>query len=526
MPRGRQFAVTWSIPDDYGGMTAAMLARCDSFARLAGTPVDVLTFDARPDVPQLEARLRERGALGEGVGLLNLYEWLREHPLPGGSLNLERDVFTPLAESETSEALRRDGLVVARVRHDDAGRMLQIDHLRADGTLVLSDRRDVRERGALGGRSLVLCDAAGRPVRSWRRVWPLYAAWLDALTAKRRSFMIVDSKTIAPFMLSYRRAHVVTAHVVHASHRSGPGEAHPVRATRREVFEHLDRFDLVALLSQRQAREVAELVGPRENVVVIPNAKPSPASAAGSAGGAAEGARTRLARPVDRGVVLASLTPRKRVSHAIRAVAMVNGDRADASGARHPIRLDVYGDGEERVALEALAATTSGVRLHGFDRSARRQLETASFLVLSSQSEGFPLVLVEAMAAGCLPIAYDIRYGPADLIRDGRNGFLVPAGDVEALAAAIARLQRLPARRVAAMRRAAIRSARAFDEARVVSTWARELGRAQARREPRRAVRFRGAREALRRVPALHSAAVRARDALDRARRARVGGQS
>ena len=60
MPRGRQFAVTWSIPDEYGGMTAAMLARCDSFARLAGTPVDVLTFDARPDVPQLEARLRER----------------------------------------------------------------------------------------------------------------------------------------------------------------------------------------------------------------------------------------------------------------------------------------------------------------------------------------------------------------------------------------------------------------------------------------------------------------------------------
>ena len=54
MPRGPQFAVTWSIPDDYGGMTAAMLARSSAFSRLGGVPVDVLTFDARPDTADLE----------------------------------------------------------------------------------------------------------------------------------------------------------------------------------------------------------------------------------------------------------------------------------------------------------------------------------------------------------------------------------------------------------------------------------------------------------------------------------------
>ena len=57
MPQGRHFAVTWSIPDDYGGMTAAMLARSSAFSRLGGTPVDVLTFDARPDTADLEGRL-------------------------------------------------------------------------------------------------------------------------------------------------------------------------------------------------------------------------------------------------------------------------------------------------------------------------------------------------------------------------------------------------------------------------------------------------------------------------------------
>ena len=89
--------MTWGIPDSYGGMTTALLQRSRAFVRLGGVPVDVLTFDARPDYDDVRARLRERGELIDGVRLLNLYEWLREHPLPGGSLRLDRDVFTPLA---------------------------------------------------------------------------------------------------------------------------------------------------------------------------------------------------------------------------------------------------------------------------------------------------------------------------------------------------------------------------------------------------------------------------------------------
>ena len=56
-------------------------------------------------------------------------------------------------------------------------------------------------------------------------------------------------------------------------------------------------------------------------------------------------------------------------------------------------------------------------------------------------------MLAEAMAAGTIPIAYDVPYGPADLIDHGRNGLLVPSGDQDALAAAVSRLASLPPRR-------------------------------------------------------------------------------
>ncbi|SIO09575.1 glycosyltransferase [Agromyces cerinus] len=487
LPDGRHFAVTWSIPDAFGGMTDAMLRRSAAFHRVAGVEVDVLTFDARPDTPDVERMLRERGVLAPGVRIVNLYDWLRSHPLPGGSLRHDPETFTPLAAEDATETRLRGDRVMSRSRLDAEGNTLQTDHYRDDGTLLLSDRHDTRERGVLGGRSVVLCDRDGRPVRSWRRLWTLYRAWLDALTAGESSYLIVDSKTMAPFMRTYRRAHAITAHVVHASHRSGPTEDHPIRRSRREVLEHLDDFDLVAVLSLRQRHDLEQIVGRNDRLVVIPNPRPL----------APEGAGPRPSPPRDpaRGIVLAALTRRKRVSHAIAA--------AQAANARAGIdvHLDVYGDGESRPALERRITDPAAVELHGFDPDARQHLPDASFLLLTSHSEGFPLVLVEAMAAGCLPIAYDIPYGPADLIRDGRNGFLVPPGDVDGLTDAIVRLQRMSPRRVARMRAAAVRTASRFDEDRVTRIWARELHHAEVRREVRRTGRFGRTRAAASRLP-------------------------
>src|SRR5690606_38020856 len=143
----------------------------------------------------------------------------------------------------------------------------------------------------------------------------------------------------------------------------------------------------------------------------------------------------------------------KRVDHAVRAVAA-----ARTAGA--PVTLDIYGDGPERPRLEAaIAKANGGIVLRGYSPDASTHLAESSFLLLSSRSEGFPLVLVDAMAAGGLPSACDIPYGPADIIRHGVNGFLVPPGDAKALTAAIERLLSVPDEQVDAMRRNAIRTA-------------------------------------------------------------------
>lgn len=459
LPSGRHFALTWSIPDQFGGMTSALLHRSRAFVRLGGVEVAVLTLDDRTDYPDVERHLRERGELIDGMRLLNLWDWWRHHEPRPAARGAELRPVVPLGD-DSGELILRAGRPLRRVLRAGDGAVVAVDHLRDDGSVAVADRRH-----ADGSRSVVLFDPQGIPTRSFRGAWAFYRHWLDRLTAKQRSFLIVDSKTAANFVLGYRRPHVVTVHVVHSSHLQGSARpVAPLRVSRARVLENLDALDAVVVLSERQRDDIEALLGAADNLAVVPNSRDvAPALTA------------PLDRDPTRGAVLATLTSRKRVEHAVRAVA--------AARERVPVTLDVYGDGELRQRIERAAARAHGaVRLHGHDPDARRHLGEASFLLLTSRTEGFPLVLVEAMAAGCLPIAYDIAYGPADIIRHGRNGLLVPPGDVEALCEAIVALQSTSPGRVRRMRKAARRTALRFTDRAVVRRWNRELRAAWRRK--------------------------------------------
>jgi glycosyltransferase involved in cell wall biosynthesis len=63
-------------------------------------------------------------------------------------------------------------------------------------------------------------------------------------------------------------------------------------------------------------------------------------------------------------------------------------------------------------------------------------------LVMSSHYEGFPMVMIEAMACGLPAVCFDFKCGPRDIITEGENGLVVKDGDIDGLAEAIVKLMK------------------------------------------------------------------------------------
>lgn len=186
-------------------------------------------------------------------------------------------------------------------------------------------------------------------------------------------------------------------------------------------------FDAVVAVSSPLARELAERGISPDRVHLIPN---SPGTTV-----------TPLPRHVARDYLslgasdapvigwVGRLIPVKGGDVFLRAVAGLPGEQWTAS---------IIGDGPERGPLERLAnelGIGNRVRFHGSVPDAAKYQSAFDLFVLSSRSEGIPMVVFEAAAAGT-PIVASAVGGIPDVLSD-REAQLVPAGDVDALAGAI-----------------------------------------------------------------------------------------
>jgi glycosyltransferase involved in cell wall biosynthesis len=104
-------------------------------------------------------------------------------------------------------------------------------------------------------------------------------------------------------------------------------------------------------------------------------------------------------------------------------------------------RISIIGDGPDRSALEQAvrnAGLASNITILGWQSSQaiRDALLNATALVIPSMAEGLPIVAMEALASRCPVIATNIA-AMSELIDPGKNGWLIPSGSVDALAAAM-----------------------------------------------------------------------------------------
>ena len=177
-------------------------------------------------------------------------------------------------------------------------------------------------------------------------------------------------------------------------------------------------IDVLALLTPQLVAEASELMqghNSHTKLVYIPNfLEHYPADP--------------LAGPREKIVLAAGrLTEVKRFDLLIRQFAHIH-DRAP------DWKLRILGDGEDEERLRALVRELDAgeyIILAGRKngREVEQEMCTASFFAMSSRSEGFPFVLLEAQSCALPILAYDVRVGPGFIVHQGQDGCLVPEGD-------------------------------------------------------------------------------------------------
>ena len=194
---------------------------------------------------------------------------------------------------------------------------------------------------------------------------------------------------------------------------------------KRLLSRYYPKADLIIALTRDARKDLEDSFGvPAGKITVIQNPLDL------------EEIRRKSAEAVPRGlfgggpvlVAAGRLTELKGYSYLLKAFAMLARES--------PARLLILGEGEERQKFEELAAglgISGRVRFLGFDRNPFRYMGRASAFVFPSLYEGFPNVIIEAMACGAPVISTDCQSGPSEIITDGKDGLLVPVRDEKAL---------------------------------------------------------------------------------------------
>ena len=259
--------------------------------------------------------------------------------------------------------------------------------------------------------------------------------WRLSTVFTRRGINIVHTHNPPPLIYGAPASFFARAGCVHTKHG-----ANAMPAKRRVLVRAASRFcDAYVAVSATTAAEAArdrDVAGAKlmtiENGIDLSRFAPSPEARAA--------ARAELGLPAGAFVVgtVGRLVREKNQAALVRAMAPLLSSS---------VRLVVAGDGAERATVEravaALGDKASFVSLLGARGDTPRIYAALDVFALSSDSEGLPLVIIEAMASA-LPVVSTAVGGIAAVVVEGETGALVPAGDVNALSARLGDLAASP----------------------------------------------------------------------------------
>lgn len=210
--------------------------------------------------------------------------------------------------------------------------------------------------------------------------------------------------------------------VLHSNHLvtgDSPETGRFISQKRYDLLSEPDFLDANVTLTKKQYYDIANRLPTHCPLVQIPHSLIDPICKIDFA-----------SRDFNKIIMMVRLVPEKNIADAIHIMRRVVDKNRE-------LELHIYGDGPEKKMLNQLIKDlnlSNNVFLKGFSWHIKKRLNSACLSLVTSVRECFPIAILESLSCGVPVLAYDINYGPSELIENNYNGYLVDAFDIESAA--------------------------------------------------------------------------------------------
>ncbi|CQR46200.1 putative poly(glycerol-phosphate) alpha-glucosyltransferase [Paraliobacillus sp. PM-2] len=440
-----------------GGLTKAVITRANVLSKHFNEVI-FLTLKFQPNFNSIVEQLYSTGKLNKNVKVINLFDDVMgnkskrlkifgskaKHKIQERGL----DVFTDKRDVTPSYRYYNNGLYIKYKRFDkhnilkfidyfsegrhryrreefnDSGHLVRTRHMDLNTNKPKLDRYfDPQGKCYLtiwinkeGQNSTTLL--FGKENQQFDNHSDFVSKWLaDKVSLYRNPVVISDARSTDNVTATINAKKIA---VLHNNHYKKPYDgSNGSKHTWEPFFKNVHLFDRVVFLTNEQKEDITTDIGIKSNYVVIPHA-------------AVDKSNHKDATDYSPylAISIARYNVQKRLDEAIRAFRYVVDKLPNAE-------YHIYGFGEEKSALEKLIKELhleKNVKLKGFTDDPTKVYQKACCSILTSDFEGFGMVLTESLASGTPVISFNIKYGPRDIIRDGVDGFLIDNKDKQKMA--------------------------------------------------------------------------------------------
>lgn len=461
------FILNTSVDVGRGGLTRVMLERA-SFLSRENFNSNIVTFDYKDNYKQIHQKLIDSKRLDSKVSILNVYDYYKNKNMFRKRISKDDKQIQKMKEKNLRMHLEtfrdykhiryfdNEGRYVLYKRWNNEGNLLFVERYRDDRSKLcrfefngkkektktiyydMENRKKQELYHTPDGFTFLNVDynaATEKPIQIFlfdrkeneiiqfgtkNPMLQFHKHWLEELSksCKEKPLIINDGIFLTHTLMEVDKKLAYRVCAVHTNHFDSPFTYGSVlRKSHEHLMKNYKKLDGIVFLTKKQRDMVIEQFGDYQNDFIIPNALSNIQT-------------TNHKKDFNKLCYIGRLDENKNVSESIKAFNLIKNNHPDA-------QFHIYGSGSEKNNLLSLInqlELSEQVFIHDYTNEVGRIFEESLFSVVTSNFEGFCLVITESMMMGTPVISYDCNFGPSDIISDGEDGFLVESGNVSLFA--------------------------------------------------------------------------------------------